>query len=160
MSWFLPGLLVCVMVQPVLLGPLSVWGIRPDLFLLLVFLLSQRVSPEAATLLGFLIGLCQDGLSGGPLGLRAFTDSLLGFLAARLSHDMYTDKLLAHFWILLGGSAAAGGITLALLTFFLGPWPVSPALLRVIVPEALYTAAVGLLILWLPQIRAALIRPA
>jgi hypothetical protein len=83
----------------------------------------------------------------------------MGFLAARLSHHLYTDKPRALFWILLGGSAAAGGITLALLTFFLGTGPILPALLRVIAPEAVYTAAVGLLILWLPQLRAALIRP-
>jgi hypothetical protein len=57
-----------------------------------------------------------------------------------------------------GGSAAAGGITFALLTFFLGPRPVLPVFLWVIAPEALYTAAAGLLILWLPQIRAALTR--
>jgi rod shape-determining protein MreD len=159
-SWFLPGLLLCAVGQAVLLPPLSVWGIRPDLFLLLVLLASQRVSPEVATLLGFLVGLCQDGLSGGPLGLRAFTDSLMGFLAARLSHHLYTDKPRALFWLLLTGSAAAGGITLALLMFFLGPRPFLPALLRVIAPEALYTAAVGLLILWLPQLYAALTRPA
>jgi rod shape-determining protein MreD len=160
MNWFLPGLLSCVIGQAVLLGPLSVWDIRPDLFLLLVFMVSQRCTPEAATVLGFLTGLCQDGLSGGPLGLHAFTDSLLGFTAARLSHHLYTDKPRALFWILLGGSAAAGGITLALLTFFLGAQPILPALLRVIAPEAVYTAAVGLLILWwLPQLRAILIRP-
>lgn len=160
MRWFLPGLLACVLAQVVLLGPLSLGGIRPDLFLLLVFLVSQRVSPEAATLLGFMVGLFQDALSGSPLGLRAFTDSLMGFLAARLSHDMYTDKPLALFWLLLGGTAAAGGITLALLTFFLGPPPLFPALLWVIAPEALYTAAVGLLIVWLPQFRAVLARAA
>ncbi len=159
MNWFLPGLLFCTMAQAVLLGPLSVWGIRPDLFLLLVFLVSQRVSPEAATILGFLIGLCQDGLSGGPLGLRAFTDSLMGFLAAGLSHHMYTDKPRALFWLLLGGSAAAGGITLILLMFFLGPRPFASALLWVIAPEALYTAAVGVLIFCLPQLHAALTRP-
>ena len=159
MTLFLPGLLFCVIAQSVLLGPFSVWGIRPDLFLLLVFLVSQRVSPEATTVLGFLIGLCQDGLSGGPLGLHAFSDSLLGFLAARLSHHMYTDKPLALFWLLLGGCAAAGGITLTLLTFFLGPRLLLPELLRLIATEAIYTAAVGLLILWLPQICAALARP-
>jgi rod shape-determining protein MreD len=159
MIWLLPGLLLCATVQSALLGPLSVWGVRPDLFLLLVFLVSQRTSPETATILAFLIGLCQDGLSGGPLGLHAFTDSLLGFSAARLSHQMYTDKPLALFWLLLGASAAAGSITLALLTFFLGPRLLLPALLRVIVPEALYTAAFGVLILWLPRIRAAMTRP-
>ena len=158
MIWFLPGLIICVIAQTVLLGPLSVWGVRPDLFFLLVFLVSQRCNPEAGTVLGFLIGLCQDGLSGGPLGLHAFTGSLLGFVAARLSHHMYTDKPLALFWFLLGGSAAAGSINLLLLTFFQGPGLFLPALLRVIAPEALYTAIVGLLLFWLPQIRAVLTR--
>ena len=68
MIWFLPGLIFCAIAQTTLLGPLSVWGVRPDLFFLLVFLVSQRCTPEAGTVLGFLIGLCQDGLSGGPLG--------------------------------------------------------------------------------------------
>ncbi len=160
MSWFLPGLLGCSLAQAVLLPALRLGGIRPDLFLLLVFLVSRRCSPETATVLGLLIGLWQDGLSGGPLGLHAFINSLLGFLAARLSHQFYTDKPLALFWLLLGGSAAAGGITLALLIFFLGSRPVLPALLWVIGPEAFYTAAVGLLVFWLPPIRAALSRPA
>jgi rod shape-determining protein MreD len=160
MNWFLLGLLCCALAQTVLLTPFSLGGIRPDFFLLLVFLVSQRVSPETATALGFVIGLCQDGLSGGPLGLRAFTDSLMGFLASRLSHHMYTDKPLAVFWLLLGGSAGAGCITLALLSFFLGAPSLIPAFFFVIAPEALYTAAVGLLILWLPQIRAALARSA
>ena len=160
MNWFLLGLLCCALAQTVLLTPFSLGGIRPDFFLLLVFLVSQRVSPETATALGFVIGLCQDGLSGGPLGLRAFTDSLMGFLASRLSHHMYTDKPLAVFWLLLGGSAGAGCITLALLSFFLGPPSLVPAFFFVIAPEALYTAAVGLLIFWLPQIRAALARAA
>jgi rod shape-determining protein MreD len=160
MNWFLLGLLLCALTQAALLAPFSLGGIRPDLFLLLVFLVSQRVSPETATALGFVIGLCQDGLSGGPLGLRAFTDSLMGFLTSRLSHHVYTDRPLAVLWLLLGGSAGAGCITLALLSFFLGPPSLVSAFLFVIVPEALYTAAVGLLILWLPQIRAALARSA
>jgi rod shape-determining protein MreD len=160
MNWFLLGLLSCALAQAVLLAPFSLGGIRPDLFLLLVFFVSQRVSPEVATVLGFLIGLWQDGLSGGPLGLRAFTDSLMGFLASRLTHQMYTDRPRAVFWLLLGGSAGAGCITLALLSFFLGPPPLVPALLFVIVPEALYTAAVGLMIFWLPQVREALARSA
>ena len=158
MIWFLPGLIFCAIAQTALLGPLSVWGVRPDLFFLLVFLVSQRCTPEAGTVLGFLIGLCQDGLSGGPLGLHAFTDSLLGFVAARLSHHMYTDKPLALFWFLLAGSAAAGSISLLLLTFFQGPGLFLPAMLRVIVPEALYTATAGMLLFWLPQIRAILTR--
>ena len=158
MMWFLPGLLACVIMQEVLLSSLSLGGIRPDLFLLLVLFLGLRCTQETATLQGFLIGLCQDALSGGPLGLRAFTYSLLGFLAARLSHDLYTGNLLAQFWLLLGGCAAAGSVTFVLLTYFLGPPPLITTVLWVIAPEALYTALVGLLLLRLQHLRAAATR--
>ena len=158
MKWFFPGLLACVIVQAVLLSPFSLGGIRPDLFLLLVFFLSLRCVEETATLQGFLIGLCQDALSGGPLGLYAFTYSLLGFLTARVSHDVFTGSLLAQFWLLLGGCAAAGGITFILLTFFLGPPPLITTFLWVIAPEAFYTAVAGLLLLRLPHLGAAVTR--
>jgi rod shape-determining protein MreD len=157
MKLFVLGVLVCASVQAVLLGPIGLGGIRPDLFLLLIFLLSPRVSPEAATIQGFLVGLFQDALSGGPLGLRAFTYSLIGCVTAWLSHDLHTEKPLAQFWLLLAGATGAGVVTLALLVFFLDVSPLLPAL-GVVVPEALYTAAVGFLLLRIPQVRAALMR--
>ena len=117
-------------------------------------------SPEAATIEGFLIGLCQDALSGGPLGLRAFSFALVGFFCARLGQAMYTDEPLAQSWLLLGGSAGTGLLTLTLLSFFLEPPPLLRTLLFVVTPEALYTAALGLLLLRLPQLRGGLARPA
>jgi len=154
--WFFPGLLLCAVAQAALLGPFSLSGIRPDLFLLLVFFLSPGCPPEAATLQGLLIGLCQDALSGGPFGLRGFTYSLLAFLAARLSRNLQTEKPFAQFWLLLAGCAAAGTLALLLLSFFLGPPPLVFTLAWVIVPEALYTAVVGFLILAVPRAWATL----
>ncbi len=160
MKWLIPGLLGCAVAQAILLPPLSLWGVRPDLFLLLVVWLGLHVSPESATVQGFFVGLCQDALSGGPLGLRAFSFALLGFLSARLGQAMYTDKPLAQFWLLLGGSAGTGVLTLILLSFFLAPPPLLRTLLGVVLPEAVLTAALGLLLLRLPQLRAGLTRPA
>ena len=157
MRQFVLGLLACASAQAALLGAISVGGVRPDLFVLLVFFLSPRVSPEVATLQGFVIGLCQDALSGGPLGLRAFTYTFLGFVTAWLSHDLYTEKPLAQFWLLLAGAAGASVLAFALLTFFVGLPPLLPAL-GVIAPEAVYTAVVGFLLLRLPQVRAAFVR--
>jgi len=151
MRWVLAGLPLCVIGQTILLPPLSLGGIRPDLFLVLLFLVSRRLSPEAATGTGFLIGLCQDALSGAPLGLHAFSDSLLGFLTARLGHDIHTEKPLALFLILAGGTVTARAIALALLAFFFGPQPLLPILVRGIAPEALYTAMVGMVVLWVTQ---------
>ena len=157
MRVFLLSLLACAAAQTVLLDPLSVGGVRPDCFLLLVLCWSPRVRPELATIQGFCVGLCQDALSGGPLGLKAFTYSLLGFLTALLSHDLFTDKPLAQFWLLLVGAASAGALSFLLLTFFMGLTPLLPAL-WVIVPETLYTAVVGFLLLRLPWVRATLAR--
>jgi rod shape-determining protein MreD len=159
MRLFIVGLLACASAQAALLGPISVGGVRPDLFLLLVCLVSPRVSPEAATLQGFVIGLSQDALSGGPLGLRAFAYALLGFVSAWLSHDLSTDKPLTQLWLLLAGATGANLLSFALLTFFVGLVPILPAL-GVIVPEVIYTAVVGFLLLRLPWMRAALVRVA
>ena len=157
MRLFVLGLLACASAQAALLGAISVGGVRPDLFVLLVFFLSPRVSPEVATLQGFAIGLCQDALSGGPLGLRAFTYTFLGFITAWLSHDLATEKPLPQLWLLLAGATSAGVLTFVLLTFFVGLLPILPAL-GVIAPEAVYTAVVGFLLLRLPKLRAAFAR--
>ena len=147
--WFAGGLTLCVIGQTVLLPAVGRGGIRPDCFLLLVCLLTVRVGPEAATLQGFLIGLCQDALSGGPLGLRAFAYSLLGFVIASLSRNLYTDKPFAQFCFLLGGTTLTGLLTLGLVAFFLEMPPLLSTLVWVIAPEGLLTAAFGLLVLWL-----------
>jgi rod shape-determining protein MreD len=156
MRLFLVSLLACAAAQATLLDPISVDGVRPDLYLLLVFFLSPRVSPEVATIQGFAIGLCQDALSGGPLGLRAFAYTFLGFMTALLSHDLHIEKPLAQFWLLLAGAAGAGVLTFALLTFFVGVLPLLPVL-RVIAPEAVYTALFGFLLLRVPRVRANLV---
>ncbi len=160
MKWLLPGILGCAVAQEVLLPSLSVWGVRPDLFLLLVFFLSLQSSPEGATAAGCFIGLCEDALSGGPLGLRGFSFALVGFLCARLGQGMYTDNPLAQFWLLLASSVGTGLLTLILLSFFLEPPPLLRTLLWVVTPEALYTAAAGLLLLCLPQFQGGRARPA
>ncbi len=156
MRLFFFSLLACAAAQATLLDPISIGGVRPDLFLLLLFFFSPRVSPEVATIQGFAIGLCQDALSGGPLGLRAFAYTFLGFLTAWLSHDLSTEKPLAQIWLLLAGTAGAGVLTFALLTFFVGDLALLPAL-RVIGPEALYTTVFGFLLLRLSRVKATLI---
>jgi len=101
------------------------------------------VSPEAAAVMGFLAGCYQDTLSGGPLGLRAFTLTLMAFAAARLGREMEASRPAAQFAVLLGGAALAGAITLLTLSFFFGPPPLLHTLVRVLLPETLLTAALG-----------------
>ncbi len=144
---FLLGLVGVCVFQGVAGGRLSVGGVQPDLFLILAVGASLGAAPEAAAVMGFLAGIYQDTLSGGPLGLRAFTLTLMAFAAARLAREMETTRPGAQLALLLGGAALAGATTLITLSFFFGPPPLVHTLLRVILPETLLTAGLGTLLL-------------
>ncbi|MFN3476874.1 MAG: rod shape-determining protein MreD, partial [Candidatus Methylomirabilales bacterium] len=85
--------------QSALIG--SFGWIKPDFFFLLLFFLALGREPEAATGMGFAIGLAQDTLSGAPLGLRAFTLSLVGFLTSSIRLELDTSKPLPKAFLLL-----------------------------------------------------------
>jgi len=140
---FLLALLSVCVLQGAAGERLSVAGIQPDLFLILAVGAGLGAAPEAAAVMGFLAGCYQDTLSGGPLGLRAFTLTLMAFAAARLGREMEASRPAAQFAVLLGGAALAGAITLLTLSFFFGPPPLLHTLVRVLLPETLLTAALG-----------------
>lgn len=129
---------------------------HPDLFLLLLFFTSLSGEADIAALLGFLFGLYQDALSGGPLGMKAFTLSLMGYLTARFSQKLYTPAILPRFVLLLFIALLSGLTNLTLLNFFLAFGPPLPTFLGIALPEALSTAALGLLILLFLRMRRSL----
>ncbi|MBI3989838.1 MAG: rod shape-determining protein MreD [candidate division NC10 bacterium] len=142
--------------QSTLLYQLSIGGVKPDLFLLLLFFLSLSLEADLASFLGLLFGLSQDALSGGPLGLKVFSLSLMGFLTAHFSEKLYTTAILPRFMLLALIAVLSGTTTLLLLRFFLDLDPLLPTFLRIVLPEALLTTVVGLLVLVFLKMRGAL----
>jgi rod shape-determining protein MreD len=157
---FLLALFSACLLQTAIVPRLAIGGIQPDLFLILLFGLSLSVGPEPAAAAGFLIGLYQDSLSGAPLGLNAFTLSLIGFLVSRLSRQVKTTDLPGRFALLCLAGLLSGLITLLLLRFFHAPRPIASALLWTALPGALYTAMLGtgLLAMLKPQTTRGLTR--
>jgi rod shape-determining protein MreD len=143
MITFLLALFSVCLLQTAIVPLLAIGGIAPDLFLILLLGLSLSVGPEPAAAAGFLIGLYQDSLSGAPLGLNAFTLSLIGFLVSRLSRQVKTTQLAGRFALLCLAGLLSGLITLLLLRFFHAPRPLASALLWTALPGALYTAMLG-----------------
>lgn len=157
---FLLSLFSTCLLQAAIVPRLAIGGIQPDLFLILLFGLSLSVEPELTAAAGFFIGLYQDSLSGAPLGLNAFTLSLIGFLVNRLSRQVKTTDLLGRFALLCLAGLLSGFITLLLLRFFHAPRPIASALLWTALPGALYTAILGtgLLAMLKPQTTRGLTR--
>lgn len=143
MMAFLLALLGVCLLQTAIAPRLAIGGVQPDLFLILLFGLSISVGPELAAAAGFFIGLYQDSLSGAPLGLNAFTLSLIGFLVSGLSEQVKTTQPAWRFALLCLAGLLSGLITLLLLRFFHAPRPLVSALLWTALPGALYTAILG-----------------
>jgi rod shape-determining protein MreD len=154
MMVFLLALLGVCLLQPTVVPRLAISGIQPDLFLILAFAVSLSTSTELATGAGFVVGLYQDTLSGAPLGLHAFTLSLVGFLVSRLRRQFRTAHLPARGILLLTAAIISGLSTLLLLRFFRILRPIVPSLVQTIMPGAFYTAILGLAVLALPRLNA------
>lgn len=150
MITFLLALFSVCLLQTAIVPRLTIGGTAPDLFLILLFGLSLSVGPELTAAAGFLVGLYQDSLSGAPLGLNAFTLSLIGFLMSRLNRQVKTTQLAGRFTLLCLAGLLSGLMTLLLLRFFHAPRPLTSALLWTALPGALYTAMLGtgLLAIW------------
>lgn len=151
---FLLALFCVCLLQSAAAPRLAIGGVQPDLFLVLIFGLSLSRGPELATAAGFLIGLYQDSLSGAPLGLNAFTLSLIGFLVSLVSRQMRTAELPARLLLLFLAGTVSGLTTLLVLRFFQVSRPMISTLLWTILPGALYTAILGAGLLAIPKLKA------
>ena len=151
---FLLALFAVCFLQAAVVPRLAIAGIQPDLFLVLIFGLSLSTGPELATAAGFLIGLYQDSLSGGPVGLNAFTLSLIGFLVSRMSRQVKTAELAGRFGLLFLAGLVSGLTTLLVLRFFQVSRPLASTLLWTVLPGAIYTAILGAGLLSIPKLRA------
>lgn len=85
-------LLLCVsLFQSTLLQHLSPWGIRPDLFIILVVFFSLKVDTRQASLFNFLFGITKDFFSAGPLGLNALLFIICGFLISLIKDRIFKE---------------------------------------------------------------------
>lgn len=128
---------------------LSVAGIVPDFLVVWIVYVAIRRGQLAATLTGFLLGICVDLISGpdGMLGLEALAKTLAGFTAGYFFNENKTIQSLGGYVILLAIGAASLVHNVVYFLIFLqgtdiGWWS---SLLRYGFPATVYTTCVGLL---------------
>lgn len=132
--------------QTTVAGFLRIRGVAPDVLLAMVVSLGLLFGPQAGMVAGAAAGLLLDVASGRYVGLHVLTLGTAGALVGLVERRVYKDNPLLP---LAGGLAATlldEGLTYLVLTFF--GWRVPPlaALRDVLVPSALYNAAVTWLV--------------
>ncbi|MFC2075658.1 rod shape-determining protein MreD [candidate division KSB1 bacterium] len=73
-------IIIALILHTTLFDLIAIGGVRPDLLLIILVLLSLRGGSITGTLVGFIIGFFQDLYSPEMFGLNALTKSIVGYL--------------------------------------------------------------------------------
>lgn len=139
--------LLLIPFQASLLEPLSLAGIKPDLPLALLYIIGLLIGPGEAALVGVGTGLLLDIGSASLIGLTGFSRGLIG-LAASLLGNRVLDITSPSNGIFLAAFSLAEGVCIALfMQLFYGSVPFFSLLGSHILPQAIYTGALGVVLL-------------
>ncbi len=140
-------LLLIIPVQASLIDSLSLGGIKPDLALVLLYIIGLLTGPTEAALAGMAIGLVQDVGSASFIGFSGLTRGLIGFSAGLLGRRVL-DLASRSNSIFVAVFSLLEGIFIAFfLQMFYGSVPVVSLMAGRILPRALYTGVLGAVLL-------------
>jgi len=154
---YLMLLLLIVPLQAGLFAPLARAGIRPDIPLAVLYIIGLLTSPTETALAGIGLGLIQDMSSASLLGFTAITRGLtglfIGFFGRQVLDITNSSNLLflAAFSLI---DAIGNAIFLQILH---GSVPFFSLLITRMVPQAIFTGLLGLLLLKLINTKKALV---
>lgn len=136
-------LVVLFSAQTTFLEKFSIVGITPDLVLIFVVYCGIHFKGIRGIGMGFTVGLVQDCLSGGLLGVNTLSKSLISFFFSTLKDKIMVEGLLPIFLFIITASLLDGVIFyLVLVTLFKGE--VSGGFLFSSLPiYAIYNGCVG-----------------
>ncbi|RJP16151.1 MAG: rod shape-determining protein MreD [Candidatus Abyssobacteria bacterium SURF_5] len=142
LKWFGIGILLTI-AESVLMPAIDLAGIRPDLLMLALVLISGETSFSRTLLVAFLLGVTRDMFSLSAPGMSAFALTLTAFLLLKAE-----EYVLAETWTGQCAIAFAGTLIYGIMIILLKPLlhyelgsPV--ALVATVLGSSLYTAALA-----------------
>ncbi|MGQ9614790.1 MAG: rod shape-determining protein MreD [Spirochaetota bacterium] len=98
---------------------ISINGINPDFILIILTIEAFILGPMSGQVLGFLVGLVLDIMSGKLLGISAFTYTAIGFGVGLLGSKVYGSNILISIIFLFFATLAKALLFSMLGTIFL-----------------------------------------
>lgn len=148
MNKTLPTLLaivVAALLQVGLAPHMSIFGVVPNLLLLVVITLGLVEGSKAGCAAGFTAGLIFDLLGSSPIGPGALVMCIVGYIAGTLQENLFAEGwLLPVTAVFVAGLLAEGayGLMLSLLGEGTSFWR---AFVSIILPSAVYGTALAVL---------------
>ncbi len=141
-------LVVLFSAQTTFLEKFSIVGITPDLSLIFVVYCGIHFKGNRGIGMGFTVGLVQDCLSGGLLGVNTLSKSLISFFFSTLKDKIMVEGIFPIFLFIISASLLDGIVFyFALVTLFKGEVPGS-FLFSSLPVYAIYNGCVGPLLFY------------
>ncbi|MDF9408304.1 rod shape-determining protein MreD [Pelotomaculum isophthalicicum JI] len=134
---------VVLILQTTIMDYLSVYGVKPDLVMLLVIFNGFLLGPKEGAFLGFAGGIIEDLFSGSYIGINALTKMVAGYLAGFCGERLYKENSLVVAGVAFFSTTVGLLINYFLLLYLKIYMPFFYTLFRVILPTALYTAVLA-----------------
>ncbi|MDD3653843.1 MAG: rod shape-determining protein MreD [Desulfotomaculaceae bacterium] len=131
---------VALVLQSTVLGFVTIFGIKPDLILLLAILNGFLLGPRQGAFLGFAGGVIVDLFAGSYIGMNAISKMVSGYLAGICGERLYQDNGLVLSGVTFSCSLAGLLVDYLLLHSLEVQVTILHAFFRVIIPTSLYNA--------------------
>lgn len=131
---------LALLLQVTVVGMVSLWGVVPDLVLLLVVFHGLWRGPREGAFWGFAAGLGKDFLFGHYFGLNALSLAAAGYLAGWAESRLYRESTVVALMTTFGASLVSQLVYYLLLIFVEVKVPLILAVTKVILPTACYSA--------------------
>ncbi|MHB8984398.1 MAG: rod shape-determining protein MreD [Eubacteriales bacterium] len=133
-------LLVLLLLQTTVLNFITIFGVKPDLVMLVVVFNGFLLGTREGAFLGFAGGIMEDLFTGSYIGLNALSKMAAGYLAGAFGVGLYKENPIIAAVVTLVSTTAALVINYALLLLVKIYVPSFYAFFRIILPVAAYTA--------------------
>jgi len=145
--------LLLIPLQGSLFEPISLAGVKPDLGLALIYIIGLLTGPAEAALAGLGIGLLQDIGSASIIGFSGITRGLVGLFAGLLGQRVLNISSPSNSLFLAVFSLLEGIAVMLFLQLLYGSVPLFSLIAGRVLPQAVYTGLLGVLLLQLTNSR-------
>ena len=133
--------------QTTFLHKISLYGIQPDLVLIVVLYFAITSEEDRGVLIGAGLGLLQDILSGGILGLNLFTKGMIAFLVGELRNNIVIDNVLSRVTIIFFSAVLEGLLCLGIFKVLFHQEAIFAIFSGVVLGRAFYCSVVGVFLM-------------
>ncbi|MEW5954839.1 MAG: rod shape-determining protein MreD [Bacillota bacterium] len=144
---FLGLVMLAVLIQTTALNVVRIWGVIPDLVMILVVFNGFLRGPREGAFLGLVAGALVDFAAGTYFGLNTLTLFLAGYLAGLAESRLYKDSAIVVMG-LVGLLTVVCQLAHYLLLLFVDVAIAPAAAFRTILPVAIYNTLVAPLFYW------------